>query len=55
MKIEKLDGYILHKLIEKIKVEATDKSSGRRVQHIHIRYSGIGFIPIYELMQEKTA
>ena len=55
IKIEKLDGYILHELIEKIEVEAPDKSSGRRVQHIHIRYNGIGFIPIYELMQGKTA
>ncbi|MCH5288157.1 MAG: DUF4368 domain-containing protein [Christensenellaceae bacterium] len=42
-------------MIEKIEVEAPDKGSGRRVQHIHIRYNGIGFIPIYELMQGKTA
>ena len=55
IKIEKLDGYILHELIERIEAEAPDKSSGRRVQHIHIRYNGIGFIPIYELMQGKTA
>ena len=42
-------------MIEAIYVGAPDKSSGHRVQHIHIKYSGIGFIPIYELMEKQTA
>ena len=32
-----------------------DKSSGKRVQHIHIHYDGLGFIPLNELMKEETA
>ena len=53
--IEKLDGYILHEMIAGIDVGAPDKSSGHRTQAIHIRYNGIGFIPVNELMQGKTA
>ena len=53
--IDHLDGTILHELIEAIYVGAPDKSSGHRVQHIHIKYNGIGFIPIYELMEQQTA
>ena len=34
---------------------APDKSSGKRVQHIHIQYDGLGFIPLNELMKEETA
>ena len=55
LEIDTLDGYILHELIEAIYVEAPDKSSGHRVQRIHIKYSGIGFIPINELIAKKTA
>ena len=55
IEIDHLDGYILHEMIEAIYVGAPDKSSGKRVQHIHIKYSGIGFIPIYELMEKETA
>ncbi len=29
--------------------------SGKRVQHIHIQYDGLGFIPLNELMKEETA
>lgn len=32
-----------------------DKSSGKRVQHIHIKYDGLGFIPLDELMKKETA
>ena len=32
-----------------------DKSSGKRVQHIHIKYDGLGFILLNELMNEETA
>ena len=53
--IEKLDGYVLHELVKAIYVGAPDRSSGRRVQHIYIEYNGIGFIPLNELMDTKTA
>ena len=55
LEIDKLGGYILHELIEAIYVEAPDKSSGHRTQAIHIKYNGIGFIPIHELMTKETA
>ena len=51
--IDRLDGYILHDLIEGIYVGAPDKSSGHREQRIEIRYNGIGFIPVNELMSAK--
>ena len=35
--------------------EAPDKSSGKRRQSTHIKYDGIGFIPLDELMKGKTA
>ena len=38
-----------------IYVDAPDKSSGKRVQHIHISYDGLGFIPLNELMKKETA
>lgn len=53
--IDELDGYALRELVSAIYVEAPDKSSGKRVQHIHIKYDGLGFIPLNELMKEETA
>lgn len=53
--IEKLDAYVLHELIQGIYVDAPDKSSGKRKQHIHIKYDGVGFIPLSMLMKEETA
>lgn len=53
--IEILDGYILHEMIEGIYVGAPDKSSGHRTQAIHIKYCGIGFIPLDELMKAESA
>lgn len=53
--IEELDGYALRELVSAIYVDAPDKSSGKRVQHIHIKYDGLGFIPLNELMKEETA
>lgn len=53
--IEELDGYALRELVSAIYVDAPDKSSGRRVQHIHIKYDGLGFIPLNELMKKETA
>ena len=53
--IEELDGYALRELVSAIYVDAPDKSSGKRVQHIHIRYDGLGFIPLNELIKKETA
>ncbi len=53
--IEELDPYALRELVKAIYVEAPDKSSGKRRQHIHIQYDGIGFIPLDELMKKETA
>ena len=53
--IEELDPYALRELVQAIYVDAPDKSSGKRRQNIHIKYDGIGFIPLNELMQKKTA
>ena len=48
-------GHVLHELIEAICMGASDKSSGPGVQSIHIKYNGIGFIPINEPMAKQTA
>ena len=53
--IDELNGYALRELVSAIYVDAPDKSSGKRVQHIHIKYDGLGFIPLNELMKEETA
>ena len=53
--IDELDGYALRELVSAIYVDAPDKSSGKRVQHIHIQYDGLGFIPLNELMKKETA
>ena len=53
--IEALDGYALRELVSAIYVDAPDKSSGKRGQHIHIKYDGLGFIPLDELMKKETA
>ena len=51
--IEEIDPAILRELIQAIYVEAPDKSSGKRKQHIHIKYDGIGFVPLDELMKDE--
>ena len=53
--IDELDGYALRELVSAIYVDAPDKSSGKLVEHIHIKYDGLGFIPLNELMKEETA
>ena len=55
MGIETLDPYALRELVQAIYVEAPDKSSGKRRQSIHIKYDGMGFIPLDELMKRETA
>ena len=53
--MEEFDPYALRELVQAIYVDAPDKSSGKRRQHIHIKYDGIGFIPLNELLQKETA
>ncbi len=53
--IDTLDPYALRELVQAIYVEAPDKSSGKRRQSIHIKYDGMGFIPLDELMKRETA
>ena len=53
--IEALDPYALRELVQAIYVEAPNKSSGKRRQSIHIKYDGMGFIPLDELMKGETA
>ena len=53
--IEELTPYALRVLVSAIYVDAPDKSSGKRRQHIHIKYDGLGFIPLNELMKEEAA
>ena len=53
--IETLDPYALRELVHAIYVEAPDKSSGKRRRSIHIKYDGMGFIPLDELMKGETA
>ena len=31
------------------------RSSGADSQHIHIKYDGLGFIPLNELLKQETA
>nr|WP_291503031.1 DUF4368 domain-containing protein [Acutalibacter sp.] len=42
-------------MVQAIYVEAPDKSSGKRRQSIHIKYDGMGFIPLDGLMKRETA
>ena len=53
--IEELDPYALRELVKAIYVDAPVKVNGKRTQHIHIQYDGIGFIPLEELLKEETA
>lgn len=55
MGIEEFDPYALRELVKAIYVDARVKINGKRTQHIHIQYGGIGFIPLGELLKEETA
>ena len=48
--IEALAPYVLHELVKAIYVDAPDKSSGKRRQHIHIQYDRL---LLRELRKEK--
>ena len=53
--IETLDPYALRELVQAIYAEASDKSSGKRRQSIHIKYDGMGFIPLDDLVNREMA
>lgn len=53
--LKSINAYVVHELIKGIYVEAPDKSSGHRVQKIHIQYDLVGFIPVDEMMERKMA
>ena len=53
--IEELTSCTLHELVKAIYEDAPDKSSGKRTQHIHIQYDGLGFIPLNELLASEKA
>jgi site-specific DNA recombinase len=41
--------------VQAIYVEAPDRSGGKRRQSVHIKYGGMGFILLDELMKGETA
>ena len=53
--IEELTPYALRELVSAIYVDAPDKSGGKRVQHIHIKYDGLGYIPLDEVKAKEKA
>ena len=53
--VQELTPYMLRELIQAVYVSAPDKSSGKRVQNIHISYDLVGFIPVDELMKKESA
>ena len=48
-----LTPYALRELVKAVYVEASDKSSGKRKQKIHISYDLIGFIPVDVLLKAE--
>lgn len=53
--VQELTPYMLRELVKAVYVSAPDKSSGKRVQNIHISYDLVGFIPVDELMKKESA
>ena len=53
--IDELDGCALRELVSSIYVDAPDKSSGKQVQYIHIKYVGLGSILLNELIKREAA
>ena len=43
--LQELTPAVLHDLVNRVYVSAPDKSSGQRVQDVHIRLACIGFLP----------
>ena len=53
--LTELNHYVVRELIQGIYVEAPDRSSGKRVQRIHIKYDLVGFIPVDEMLKAQMA
>lgn len=56
-KVERQLAQEQHK-IQRLENHAAYSEKGarrKRVQHIHIKYDGLGFIPLDELMKKETA
>lgn len=56
-KVERQLAQEQHK-IQRLENRAAYSEKGerrKRVQHIHIKYDGLGFIPLDELMKKETA
>lgn len=53
--LDELPPYSLRELVKGVYIEAPDKSSDKRRRNIRIFYDLVGFIPLNELMKEKTA
>ncbi len=53
--LTELTPYALRELVKAVYVEASDKSSGKRKQKIHISYDLIGFIPVDVLTKAEQA
>ena len=53
--LKEINAYVVRELISAIYVEAPDRSSGHRVQRIHIKYDLVGYIPVDEMIEAKMA
>ncbi len=53
--LTELTPYALRELVKAVYVDAPDKSSGKRKQHIHICYDLVGFIPVDVLLKAEQA
>lgn len=52
--MDKIEGLIpCYNKAQTIYVCAPDKSSGKRAQHIHIKYDSVGFIPPLDELMKK--
>ena len=53
--LTELTPYALRELVKALYVEASDKSSGKHKQRIHIEYDLVGYIPVDEPIKAKQA
>ena len=51
--LEELTPTALNELVNKVYVEAPDKSSGKRKQGIHISYNLLGFLPNIDVLGDE--
>ena len=47
--------YALRELVKAVYVDASDKSSGKHRQKVHIEYDLVGYIPVDELLKAEQA